>query len=172
MPDAYVLLFMVAVVCALATYIIPAGEFDRVTKGEVTTAVPGSYHAVDQSPVGIVSFFTAIQEGMVGSSSIIFLILFTGGALAILEKTGAVGGLIHHVISRFRTKQLLFICIVGGLFSILGTTGVVVNSVIGFIPLGIIVARSLKWDAAAGAAVIYIGCYAGFNATILSPSPL
>lgn len=172
MPDAYVLLFMVAVFCALATYIIPAGEFDRVTKGEVTTAVPGSYHVVDQSPVGIVSFFTAIQEGMVGSSSIIFLILFTGGALAILEKTGAVGGLIHHVISRFRTKQLLFICIVGGLFSILGTTGVVVNSVIGFIPLGIIVARSLKWDAAAGAAVIYIGCYAGFNATILSPSPL
>lgn len=44
--------------------------------------------------------------------------------------------------------------------------------VIGFIPIGLIVARSLKWDAVAGAAVIYIGCYAGFNSTILSPSPL
>ncbi|KPN12843.1 hypothetical protein AKG37_14605 [Bacillus australimaris] len=172
MPDAYVLLFIIALICTIATYFVPAGEFDRKTSGEITTAVPGSYHRIDQSPVSAVGFFTAIQEGMVGSASIIFLILFTGGTIAILEKTGAINGMIHHVISRFQTKQLLFICIVGGLFSVLGTTGIVVNSVIGFIPIGIIVARSLKWDAVAGAAVIYIGCYAGFNATILSPSPL
>lgn len=172
MPDAYVLLFMIAFICAIASYIVPAGEFDRVTKGDVTTAVPGSYHSIEQSPVSLISFFTSLQDGMVGSAPIIFLILFTGGTIAILEKTGAINGLIYNVISKFRTKQLLFICIVGALFSILGTTGIVVNSVIGFIPIGLIVARSLKWDAVAGAAVIYIGCYAGFNSTILSPSPL
>ncbi|MEC1289203.1 YfcC family protein [Bacillus mojavensis] len=172
MPDAYVLLFIIAFICAVASYIVPAGEFDRVTKGEVTTAVPGSYHSIEQSPVSLISFFTSLQDGMVGSAPIIFLILFTGGTIAILEKTGAINGLIYNVISKFRTKQLLFICIVGALFSVLGTTGIVVNSVIGFIPIGLIVARSLKWDAVAGAAVIYIGCYAGFNSTILSPSPL
>lgn len=134
--------------------------------------MPGSYHSIEQSPVSLISFFTSLQDGMVGSAPIIFLILFTGGTIAILEKTGAINGLIYNVISKFRTKQLLFICIVGALFSILGTTGIVVNSVIGFIPIGLIVARSLKWDAVAGAAVIYIGCYAGFNSTILSPSPL
>ncbi|TKI93017.1 YfcC family protein, partial [Bacillus cereus] len=48
----------------------------------------------------------------------------------------------------------------------------IVNSVIGFIPIGIIVARTLKWDAIVGVAIIYLGTYAGFNATILSPSPL
>ncbi|KAF1678832.1 MULTISPECIES: YfcC family protein [Bacillus] len=172
MPDAYVLLFIIAFICAIASYIIPAGEFDRVSKGDVTTAVPGSYHSIDQSPISLFSFFTSLQDGMVGSAPIIFLILFTGGTIAILEKTGAINGLIYNVISKFRTKQLLFICIVSALFSILGTTGIVVNSVIGFIPIGLIVARSLKWDAVAGAAVIYIGCYAGFNSTILSPSPL
>ncbi|MFS0782696.1 YfcC family protein [Bacillus sp. 1P06AnD] len=172
MPDAYVLLFCIAIICAVATYFVPAGEFDRQTKGDITTAIPGSYHFIEQMPISFVDFFTSIQDGMINSAPIIFLILFTGGTIAILEKTGAINGLIHNVISRFRTKQLLFICIVGGLFSILGTTGIVVNSVIGFIPIGIIVARSLKWDAVAGAAVIYIGCYAGFNATILSPSPL
>ncbi|WP_069839798.1 YfcC family protein [Bacillus sp. F56] len=172
MPDAYVLLFIIAFICAIASYIVPAGEFDRVTKGDVTTAVPGSYHSIEQSPVSLISFFTSLQDGMVESAPIIFLILFTGGTIAILEKTGAINGLIYNVISKFRTKQLLFICIVGALFSILGTTGIVVNSVIGFIPIGLIVARSLKWDAVAGAAVIYIGCYAGFNSTILSPSPL
>lgn len=56
MPDAYVLLFMIAFICAIASYIVPAGEFDRVTKGDVTTAVPGSYHSIEQSPVSLISF--------------------------------------------------------------------------------------------------------------------
>ncbi|MCI4170949.1 YfcC family protein, partial [Bacillus spizizenii] len=77
------------------------------------------------------------QDGMVGSAPIIILILFTGGTIAILEKTGAINGLIYKVISKFRTKQLLFICIVGEWFSILGKTGILVNSVIGFIHNGI-----------------------------------
>lgn len=172
MPDAYVLLFFVALLCAIATYFVPAGEFKRVTKGLITTTIPGSYHSVAQSPVGFVSFFTAIEQGMAAAAPIIFLILFTGGAIAILEKTGAINGLIYHVINKFRHRQLLFVCIVAALFSVLGTTGIIVNSVIGFIPIGLIVARSLKWDAVVGAAIIYLGAYAGFNATILSPSPL
>ncbi|CAM4007490.1 YfcC family protein [Bacillus paramycoides] len=172
MPDAYVLLFFIALLCAIATYFVPAGEFKRVTKGAITTTIPGSYHSVPQSPVGFVSFFTAIEKGMTLAAPIIFLILFTGGAIAILEKTGALDGLIYHVINKFRNQQLLFICIVAALFSILGTTGIIVNSVIGFIPIGIIVARTLKWDAIVGVAIIYLGTYAGFNATLLSPSPL
>ncbi|KQL52786.1 hypothetical protein AN964_04125 [Heyndrickxia shackletonii] len=172
MPDAYVLLFLVALICAIATYFVPAGEFNRVMKGTISTTIPGSYHTVAQSPVSFVNFFSSIGQGMSAASSIIFLILFTGGTIAILEKTGAINGLIYHVINKFRTRQLLFVCIVAALFSILGTTGIVVNSVIGFIPIGIIVARTLKWDAVVGAAIIYLGAYAGFNATILSPSPL
>ncbi|MBM7646011.1 putative ion transporter superfamily protein YfcC [Scopulibacillus daqui] len=172
MPDAYVLLFIIALICAALSYFVPAGEFKRVQHGAITQAVPGSYHHVESSPVSIIQFFTAFEQGMINSSSIIFLILFTGGTIAILEESGAIQGLIHHVVAKFSKRQLLFMTIVGIVFSILGTTGIVVNSVIGFIPLGIIVARTLKWDAVVGAAVIYLGSYAGFNATILSPTPL
>ncbi|WP_411348052.1 YfcC family protein [Paenibacillus sp. WLX2291] len=172
MPDAYVLLFLVALVCAIATYIVPSGAFDRVTNDEITTTVPGSYHTVERSPVTFVGFFSAIAEGMANAGPIIFLILFTGGAIAVLEQTGAITGMVHSIVNKFRERQFLFILIVAAIFSILGTTGIVVNSVIGFIPLGIIVARALKWDAMLGAAVIYLGTYAGFNSTLLSPSPL
>ncbi|MFB5673977.1 YfcC family protein [Paenibacillus terreus] len=172
MPDAYVLLFSVALICAIATYFVPAGEFDRVTNNDITTTVPGSYHQVERSPISFVGFFSAIAEGMSNASSIIFLIMFTGGAIAVLEKTGAITGMVHTIVNKFRERQLLFILIVAAIFSVLGTTGIVVNSVIGFIPLGILVARALKWDAVLGAAVIYLGTYAGFNSTLLSPSPL
>ncbi|SDN43923.1 Uncharacterized membrane protein YfcC, ion transporter superfamily [Fictibacillus solisalsi] len=171
-PDAYVLMFIIALLAAICSYVIPAGSFERVVKGEITSVVPGSYKLIEQTPVGIVQFFSAIPEGMTASASIIILVLFTGGTIAILEKTGAINSLIHSVVDKFKTRQLLFIAAVGLLFSLLGTTGIVVNSVIGFIPLGLIVARALKWDAMVGAAVIYLGTYAGFNATILSPTPL
>ncbi|WP_035322945.1 YfcC family protein [Peribacillus kribbensis] len=171
-PDAYVLMFVIALIAAIASYIIPAGAFKRVAKGDITVVIPGSYHEIAQTPVSFIKFLSAIPEGMAASASIIFLVLFTGGTIAILEKTGAVNGLIHSVVDKFKTRQLLFIAAVGFLFSILGTTGIVVNSVIGFIPLGILVARALKWDAMVGAAVIYLGTYAGFNAQFLSPTPL
>jgi uncharacterized ion transporter superfamily protein YfcC len=171
-PDAYVLMFMIALIAAIASYLIPAGAFKRVAKGDITTVIPGSYHTIAQTPVSFVKFFSAFPEGMIASASIIFLVLFTGGTIAVLEKTGAVNSLIHSVVDRFKTKQLLFIAAVGFLFSILGTTGIIVNSVIGFIPLGLLVARALKWDAMVGAAIIYLGTYAGFNAQILSPTPL
>jgi uncharacterized ion transporter superfamily protein YfcC len=171
-PDAYVLMFTIAFIAAIASYVIPAGAFKRVVHGDITSVIPGSYHTIAQTPVTFVQFFSSIPQGMAASASIIFLVMFTGGTIAVLEKTGAVNSLIHSVVDRFKTKQLLFIAAVGFLFSILGTTGIVVNSVIGFIPLGLIVARALKWDAMVGAAIIYLGTYAGFNAQILSPTPL
>lgn len=63
MPDAYVLLFMIALICTIATYFVPAGEFDRKTSGEITTAVPGSYHRIDQSPVSPVGFLQRFKKG-------------------------------------------------------------------------------------------------------------
>lgn len=62
MPDAYVLLFFIALLCAIATYFVPAGEFKRVTNGTVTTTIPGSYHSVPQSPVGFVSFLPLLKK--------------------------------------------------------------------------------------------------------------
>jgi uncharacterized ion transporter superfamily protein YfcC len=171
-PDAYVLLFFILFVCAIATYFVPSGVFDRVKKGDVTITIPGSYHAVTSHPTGFLDFFTAIQTGMVQGAPIIFLIMFTSGALAILEKTGALDAAIITVINKFRNKEIFLIIIVCSLFSLLGTVGVVVNSVIAFIPLGIMIARGLKLDGIFGVALIYLGTYSGFNTSIVSPSTL
>ena len=91
MPDAYVLLFMIALICTIATYFVPAGEFDRKTSGEITTAVPGSYHRIDQSPVSPVGFYSdSRRDGWF--ILYYFSDSFTGGTIAILEKTGAING--------------------------------------------------------------------------------
>ncbi|WP_276918257.1 YfcC family protein [Aneurinibacillus aneurinilyticus] len=168
-PDAYVLLFYVLIICAIATYIVPSGAFDRVKKDDITMTVPGSYHAVEANPINLVEFFTAIQTGMVKGAPLIFLILFTGGALAVVDKTGAIDTFLRNIIIKCKDRLLLLIIPVCLMFSVLGTTGIIVNSVIAFIPLGVMIARRLKIDAVFGVSLIYLGTYAGWNASIISP---
>ncbi|PFU21525.1 YfcC family protein [Bacillus cereus] len=170
--DAYVLLFFVALICAIATYILPSGAFDKIKKGDVTLTVPGSFHYIDSNPTGFVDFFTTIQHGMVKGSPLIFLILFTSGALAVIEKSGAIDALLKSTLTRFKNRLLLLIIPVGLLFSVLGTTGILVNAVIAFIPLGLLIARELKLDPIFGVSLIYLGTFAGWNVPVFAPQTL
>ncbi|MEI4830941.1 Na+/H+ antiporter NhaC family protein [Bacillus sp. FJAT-53711] len=171
-PDAYVLLFFVALICAIATYILPAGKFVKIKKGDISMTVPGSYHHVASNPTGFVDFFTTIQNGMVKGAPLIFLILFTSGALAVIEKSGAIDAFLKSTLTRFKDRLLLLIIPVAFILSALGTTGIVVNSVIAFIPLGLFIARGLKLDAMFGVALIYLGTYAGWNVPVFAPQTL
>lgn len=171
-PDAYVLLFFVALICAIATYILPAGGFEKIKKGDITLTVPGSFHYIDSNPTSFVDFFTTIQHGMVKGAPLIFLILFTSGALAVIEKSGAIDAFLKSTLTRFRNRLLFLIIPVGLLFSVLGTTGIVVNSVIAFIPLGLLIARELKLDPIFGVSLIYLGTYTGWNVPVFAPQTL
>ncbi|WP_052127257.1 YfcC family protein [Pontibacillus litoralis] len=169
LPDAYVILFFILFLAACATYLIPAGTFERVTEDDITTVVPNSYQQTESSPTGVIELFRAIQEGTVQSAPLIFLVLIIGGAFAVIESTGAIDALIMKTIQKTKDKEWVLIAIVCTLFSIFGTLGIIVNAVIAFIPIGIILARSMKLDAIVGVAIIYLGAYAGFNTAFLDP---
>ena len=47
LPSAYTILFVLIVIMAALTYVIPAGQYDLNADGE---PIPGSYHRVDQNP--------------------------------------------------------------------------------------------------------------------------
>lgn len=52
-PDTYVILLLVLLFAVVATYIIPAGSFDREVIDGVEQVVPNTYHKVDSNPAGI-----------------------------------------------------------------------------------------------------------------------
>lgn len=169
LPDAYVILFSILLLAAIATYIIPAGSFERETVNEITTVIPDSYQKTEQNQTSFIGIFRAIQEGMVQSASLIFLVLIIGGAFAVIEYTGAIDALIMRTINKTKDKEYLLIIFVAVLFSIFGALGIIVNAVIAFIPIGIILARTMKLDAVVGVAIIYLGAYAGFTTAFLDP---
>ncbi|MBD1588388.1 YfcC family protein [Pseudomonas typographi] len=167
--NPYVLLFIMLLITAAATWVVPAGEFDRVLREGVKFAVPGSLHEVARAGVGIGHVFVFIAEGMVKSAPIIFLILFTGGAVNLLEQSGALTNALNALVHRKGSSDTLIIVSVCVVFSLLGTTGVVINSVVAFIPLGMLLARSMNLPRIFGVGLIYLGTYSGFNSAIINP---
>ncbi|MGI9508958.1 MAG: YfcC family protein, partial [Geminicoccaceae bacterium] len=53
-PSAYTILFGLIIVVAIATWFVPAGEYDRETNEALgqEVPVPGTYHQVEQNPQG------------------------------------------------------------------------------------------------------------------------
>ncbi|WP_245837196.1 YfcC family protein [Virgibacillus phasianinus] len=169
MPDAYIIMLFIMLLAALATYFLPSGAFDRVEQGDITVVVPDSFHTVAGDPTGILDFFLFIQNGMVETAGIIFLVLIIGGTFAVIESTGAINASIMKAVNKTKNREHLLVIFVGVLLAVGGLTGAISNAVIAFIPIGIILAKALDLDAIAGVAIIKLTAYVGFNTSFMSP---
>ena len=70
-PTAYTILFALIGLVALGTWIVPAGQYDRVENTELgrEVPVPGTYETVDANPQGIVDVFLAPIGGFYNPDS-------------------------------------------------------------------------------------------------------
>ncbi len=139
MPDTYVILFLVLVATAIATYFVPAGAFEREQVDGVERVVSGTYESTAQDPVGFMDVFMALQTGMVESAGLIFLVLFAGGMFEVVERSGAITGGIMSAVDKMRGREFLLIAVISILFALGGATGAVANSVIPFVAIGVMI---------------------------------
>ncbi|MCG7336105.1 YfcC family protein [Sporosarcina sp. ACRSM] len=169
MPDTYVILFIVLLLAAAATYFVPAGSFEREVVDGVERVVPNTYSKAENDGTGFMDLFLALQNGMVESGGIIFLVLFAGGAFEIVERSGAIKGGIMRAVAKTQGKEFWLIVIISVLFALGGAVGAVANSVIPFVAIGLIIARALRLDAIIAVAITFGATFAGFNVGFLNP---
>ncbi len=168
-PHTLVLLFVVLVVIGVLTWIIPAGEFDRVMRDGRTIVVPGSFQYVERSPQNPFDCLLAIPEAFKQVQDIVFFILVSGGAFALINETGTLIVSINKLTQMVKGKELLIIPLVIFVISLAGTTIGLNEETIVLLPLGIMMARMLGFDAIVGMAIIQLGAAVGFNAGIMNP---
>ena len=143
-----IILVAFLVIAAVATYIVPAGTFDRVTN-EVTgyeTVDPGSYHRVEQNPIPFFNVFMSIPKGLSGSASLIFFILIVGGALQVVQATGAIEIGLKNLIKRFAGKENLLLIAILVSFGILSCFAAVSEEFLAFMPLVYSACLALGFD--------------------------
>ena len=93
-PHTYVIVFFIIVFCAILTWVLPGGEFDRetVTLPDGTTQnviIKDSFHTTDNVPQTS-EIFSAFFKGFVKQSDIIIFILMIGGAFWIMNDSKAI----------------------------------------------------------------------------------
>lgn len=161
-PDVYALLFFLAIVAMILTWIIPAGAFDTVKDGNLTKVVPGTFHVIDQNPQNVWDIFMSIVTGFQRQAKLIFMVFFIGAAVYMLE----ISNTINVAFKRFvnvEGKEWVTILIIMAFMSIGGATGVFGNATLALIPIGIMISAALKLDKTTGFAMIFFGSFSGFN---------
>ncbi|MCM3705641.1 MULTISPECIES: YfcC family protein [Cytobacillus] len=168
-PHTYAIIFAIIILAAIATYLVPAGQFERVEQDGRTIVVQDSYQVVESNPISFFELFKAIPEGMSKGSTIIFYIFLVGGAFGIIRETGTIEAGIHKAVIKLEKREKLLIPITMIIFSIAGaTTGMAEESII-FVPIGIAIARAMGYDAITGTAMISIGAASGFIGGMMNP---
>ena len=170
MPHVLVILFSIIILAAIATYIVPAGSYEReVNEQERTVVVDGSYATIEASPASFLSIFEAIHTGMVNSAAIIFYIFIVGGSFGILRASGAIEGAVHNIADKLKSKEMLIIPILMLIFALGGAMLGLAEETIAYMTIIIPLVIMLGYDSMVGAAIVLVGTGAGFTAAFMNP---
>ena len=177
-PTAYTILFLLIVLVAALTWIIPAGQYERVMSEEVgrEVAVAGTYTEVDPNPQGFVDIMLAPTAGFYDPDSYIanaidvaLFVLFLGGFLGVVNATGSIDTCIRAAMLRMEGREIWMIPIMMSLFALGGTTYGMAEETLAFYAILIPVMIAAGYDAVTGVAIILIGAGIGVLGSTINP---
>lgn len=169
-PHTYVILFAMIIIMALLTYVIPAGQYQKVESASGRMVVdPNSFAAVEANPAKPFDILKAFPKGLAAAQSIVFFIFIVGGSFNVVNQTGAIEAGITKIALSLKGKEKLMIPIIVFVFSIGGATIGMAEEAIVFVPIGIALSRALGYDAVVGMAIVSLGAAAGFTSGFMNP---
>ena len=177
-PTAYSILFLLIILMAGLTWIMPAGKFDREMNEAVgrEVAVAGTYHEVQPNPQGIVEVMLAPGAGFYDPDSyaanaidVALFVLFLGGFLGVVNATGAIDTGIRSAMVHLKGHEIWMIPILMSLFAIGGTTYGMAEETLAFYALLIPVMMAAGYDSVTGVAIILIGAGIGVLGSTINP---
>ncbi|MGB5989076.1 MAG: AbgT family transporter [Marinifilaceae bacterium] len=182
-PHTYTIVFFIIVFCAILTWIIPGGEYERTTKlvngVERTIIVDNSFHHIDSAPQTW-EIFAALFKGFKKQAGIIIFILMLGGAFWILNASKSIDVGIFAFL-KF-TKKLekiklvrklgvnnIILTLIMTMFSAFGAIFGMSEETIAFIIIIVPLAISMGYDSITGVCIVFVAAGLGFAGAILNP---
>ncbi|MEJ6396152.1 YfcC family protein [Gymnodinialimonas sp. 2305UL16-5] len=177
-PTAYTILFLLIVLVAGLTWIIPAGQYERALNEEVgrEVAIPGTYAEVDANPQGLIDVLLAPIAGFYDPDSyaanaidVALFVLLLGGFLGVVNATGAIDTGIRAAMRRVEGHEIWMIPFLMVLFALGGTTYGMAEETIAFYAILMPVVLRAGYDTVTGVAIILIGAGIGVLGSTINP---
>ena len=83
--NPFVPLVLMVIACAIVSYFVIPGAYDRETVDGVTRVLADSYHATERTPVSFFNIFRSIPEGLTASANMMFCVMLIGGIVEIYK---------------------------------------------------------------------------------------
>lgn len=172
-PHTFTIVFCIVVVCAVITWIVPAGEMIRSETGN------NVFKFVDNQPQTW-QIFTAFFKGFEKNAYIIVFILILGGAFYILNATKAINvGIVSFLKIMKKLHKYPFFNKIGvdnivivlfmTIFSLFGAVFGMSEESIPFILVFVPLAISMGYDSIVGVLMCYAAVHTGFAGAMLNP---
>ena len=155
-PNTYVIIFTVLLICAVSTWFVPGGN-------------PQTWQV-----------FSALYEGFSQQAGIIAFVLVIGGAFWVVNSTKAVDEGILKFISKVQELERfslirrlgvgnIVITLIMLLFGLFGAVFGMSEETIAFVAVAIPLARRLGYDEFTGVCMVYVAAHVGFAGAMLNP---
>lgn len=148
-PHPIALLVSCILLAAAATWILPAGRYER-HHDEATgrdIVIPGTYARVASAPVGGFRALVSIPRGIGAAADVVAFVFLVGGAFAVVEQTGALRRALRRLIGAVGGRQVLVIPVICLAFALAGALENMQEEIIAFVPLLLLLVRGLGFDA-------------------------
>ena len=170
-PHPLVLLTAGVILAAAASYLLPAGEYERrddEATGRVVV-VAGTYHEVEPNPVNLFEAMVSLPRGMIDAAEIIFLVFLIGGAFTVVDATGALRRGVTSLTRALRGRDLLIIPVVAVPFAIGGVVQNLQEEIIPLIPVLLLLTRRLGFNAMVAVAMSAGAAFVGSAFSPINP---
>ena len=159
-----VILAIILVIAAVATYFLPAGNFDRVEDpvSGYELVEPGTFHYAEKNPTGPFQFFVNFTLGMQGAAGIIFLILIIGGSFQIITETGALHAGMTNLVRALKGRELLMIPVTMITFGLISAFAACCEEYLAFLPIVYVAVLACGFDSITAVAMLFCASAAGY----------
>lgn len=177
-PTAYTILFLLTILMAGLTWIIPAGQYDMVRNPELGRDVPvaGTFHNIESNRQGPIDILMAPIDGFydhrtnqANAVDVAVFVLIIGAFIGVANKSGAIDAGMARSISLLEGREKWIIPILMGLFAIGGTTYGMAEETLAFYGVLIPVMIAAGYDALTGVAIVMVGAGIGVLGSTINP---
>ena len=169
--NSILILLILTVVIAVLTWLIPAGSYERIEEAGRQVVDPSTFQFIEGSPTSIFDLFRALPYGMSNASLLIVAFMITGGAIEVLQRTGAINVGIARVIQKVGVNRGdIILVLMFYLFAAMGAFLGFVEGAIPFMPIAIAVSVGLGYDSMVGVGISLVGAVSGFISGATSPT--
>lgn len=189
-PHVFIFLFWIIIICAILSYFIPSGSFERTIKDygsmKQTVVVPNSYQEIPKnyslqaalvgetvegksSPVSVLGILSAIPKGLGNSAVLVFYVFIIGALFSLIQQTGAINAFLFSLIDKFKSRpKLLIFFIYMTIFSGSAFMGIGPET-IALIPVFLFLSKRLGYDRLFGFALLSVPVYLGWSSGVTNP---